>query len=256
MRINETVKELRIRDNMTQAELAEELNCNRQKIADWERGKTTPAADDIILLADTFDVSSDYLLGIVDNPSKDVRHVELTELTGLNEDAISELSLKHLVGWRENNTLANHIMNAFISYGLYDVLISLMTNYGRYLEAYINELKAVYQKAQETYEQIGLDIIVTDEYKRLSSAASSSDFSTNKQNMKLSYFDMAELPKEFVKAYFSDLNKEKKEIGSRIGKLKEEIWKKTEEQTNSIIKQAEQDIKEREAQNHGNDPET
>ena len=62
MRINETVKSSdseRIRHRLS---FAEKLNCNRQKIADWERGKTTPAADDITLLAKTFDVTSDYLL--------------------------------------------------------------------------------------------------------------------------------------------------------------------------------------------------
>lgn len=256
MRINETVKELRLRENMTQAELAEKLNCNRQKIADWERGKTTPAADDIILLAKTFEVTSDYLLGLVNNPSTDVRHVELTELTGLDENAIDDLAMEYLAGWRDDNPLANRIMNAFISSGLFDEILSEMTNYGYYLREYISELNTVYQNAQETYDQIGLDIIVTDEYKKLSSVAKGSDTSTNKQNMKLSYYDTAELSKEFTKAYFSYLQKERKDIEYKIGKLDAEIRKKTLIQTNSIVEQAEKDIKEREAQKHGDNPET
>lgn len=256
MRINETVKELRLRENMTQAELAEKLNCNRQKIADWERGKTTPAADDIILLAKIFDVTSDYLLGLVNNPSTNVRHVELTELTGLDDNAIDDLAMEYLAGWRDDNPLANHIMNAFISSGIFDEILSEMTNYGSYLKDYISELNTVYQKAHDTYEEMGLDIIVTDEYKKLSSAAKGSDFSTNKQNMKLSYYDMAELPKEFVKSYFSYLQKERKDIEYKIGKLDAEIRKKSIIQAKSIIEQAEQDIKEREAQQHGNNPET
>ena len=93
MRINETVKELRLRENMTQAELAEKLNCNRQKIADWERGKTTPAADDIILLAKIFNVSADYLLGIskVKTNDRDVRFI--CEYTGLDEESVENLKV-------------------------------------------------------------------------------------------------------------------------------------------------------------------
>lgn len=94
MRINETVKELRLRENMTQVELAEKLNCNRQKIADWERGKTTPAADDIILLAKIFNVSADYLLGLTDTPTidKDLRFIsDYTQLDYSVITAIHEL---------------------------------------------------------------------------------------------------------------------------------------------------------------------
>ena len=93
MRINETVKELRVKENITQAELAEKLNCNRQKIADWERGKTTPAADDIILLAKIFNVSADYLLGIskVKTNDRDVRF--FCEYTGLDEESVQKLKV-------------------------------------------------------------------------------------------------------------------------------------------------------------------
>ena len=218
-------------------------------------GKRIPNTSQIKKIADFFNTSSDYLLGIVDNPSTDVRHIELTELTGLDENAIDDLAMEYLAGWRDDNPLANHIMNAFISSGLFDEILSEMTNYGRYLRDYISELNTIYQNAQETYDQIGLGIIVTDEYKKLSSAAKGSDTSTNKQNMKLSYYDTAELLKEFTKAYFSYLQKERKDIEYKIGKLDAEIRKKTIIQNNSIVEQAEQDIKEREAQKHGDDPE-
>ena len=74
--------------------------------------------------------------------------------------------------------------------------------------------------------------------------------------MKLSLFDMSELPKEFVRVYFSFLQNERDDVISDIKRLDKEIRKKNNEQTNSIIKQAEQDIKEREAQKHGDNPET
>lgn len=39
-------------------------------ISDWKLGKKTPAADNLIKLANYFDVSVDYLLGRTDNPEK------------------------------------------------------------------------------------------------------------------------------------------------------------------------------------------
>lgn len=219
-------------------------------------GKRIPNTSQIKKIAEFFDVSSDYLLGIVDNPSKDVRHVELTELTGLDDDAIEELASKHLAGWRDDIPLGNKTMNDFISFGFFDTLICEMTAYSFYLKAYIEDLQTIYQEAQETYEQLGLRIVVTDEYKKLTSAASGSYSSPNTQKMKLSLFDMSELPKEFVRVYFSFLQNERDDVISDIKRLDKEIRKKNNEQTNSIIKQAEQDIKEREAQKHGDNPET
>ena len=51
MQVKDTIRKLRKENNYTQVDLAEKINCNRQKIADWERGKSTPSADDLILLA-------------------------------------------------------------------------------------------------------------------------------------------------------------------------------------------------------------
>ncbi len=64
MQIKDTIKKLRTDYKYTQVDLADMLNCNRQKIADWERGKSTPSTDDLILLARIFDTTTDYLLGI------------------------------------------------------------------------------------------------------------------------------------------------------------------------------------------------
>ncbi|MBQ9679833.1 MAG: helix-turn-helix transcriptional regulator [Ruminococcus sp.] len=89
MKINDTIKKLRNRDHLTQVELAEKLNCNRQKIADWERNKTTPAADDIILLSNVFKVSTDYLLGITEISTTDNKLKSVCEYTGLSEAAIN-----------------------------------------------------------------------------------------------------------------------------------------------------------------------
>lgn len=91
MRIADTIKQLRTNSGYTQNQLAEKLNCNRQKIADWERGKSLPAADDLVLLSKTFQVSTDYLLGIAEikTTDKDVQFV--CEYSGLSEKSITLL---------------------------------------------------------------------------------------------------------------------------------------------------------------------
>ena len=51
MQVKDTIRKLRKDNNFTQVDLADKLSCNRQKVADWERGKSTPSTDDLILLA-------------------------------------------------------------------------------------------------------------------------------------------------------------------------------------------------------------
>lgn len=91
MRINELIKGLRVRDNLTQVDLADKLNCNRQKIADWERGKSTPSVEDIVALTEIFNVSADYLLGLAEPATQDRDLRFVCEYTGLSEKAVERL---------------------------------------------------------------------------------------------------------------------------------------------------------------------
>lgn len=87
----ERLKSLRNAAKLNQTELGEKLNCQRTRIADLERGKSTPTIEDITILCKTFNVSSDYLLGISDIATTDTELKEVCEYTGLSEDAIEQL---------------------------------------------------------------------------------------------------------------------------------------------------------------------
>lgn len=91
MSVNETIKRLRTERKLTQNDLAEMMNCNRQKIADLERGKSTPSANDLILLSKIFNVSADYLLGLSDTATNDKDIQFICEYTGLDEISVREL---------------------------------------------------------------------------------------------------------------------------------------------------------------------
>lgn len=67
--IGERLFELRKDAGLTQDDLAAILNINKHSISSYERDKSEPPDSIKIAIAQYFDVSIDYLLGITDNPS-------------------------------------------------------------------------------------------------------------------------------------------------------------------------------------------
>ena len=65
---SERLKELRLEYGITQKQLAEKLMTHQAVIAEWERENKTPRTETIIELCKIFDVSTDYLLGLDDQP--------------------------------------------------------------------------------------------------------------------------------------------------------------------------------------------
>ncbi len=62
--INEKIKELRLSLNMSQVELANKIGVTKQCVSNWENANIMPSVDMVITLANFFNVSSDYLLGL------------------------------------------------------------------------------------------------------------------------------------------------------------------------------------------------
>ncbi len=67
MKLNEILFELRTTKGLSQAKLAKAIGVNQKAIDFWEHGVNEPKASYIVLLANFFNVSSDYLLGITEN---------------------------------------------------------------------------------------------------------------------------------------------------------------------------------------------
>ena len=59
----ERIKEQLIVKGKNQAELSRAIKVSGATVSEWINGKKQPTADNIILVADYFDVSADYLLG-------------------------------------------------------------------------------------------------------------------------------------------------------------------------------------------------
>lgn len=63
MDTSKAIYELRKRKGLSQEEFAERLSMTRQAVSRWERGETVPTTDNLKLMASTFGVAVDYLLG-------------------------------------------------------------------------------------------------------------------------------------------------------------------------------------------------
>ena len=63
METKEVLRTLRMRNGLSQDELAEKLFVTRQAVSRWENGETTPNVEALKLLSRFFDVSINTLLG-------------------------------------------------------------------------------------------------------------------------------------------------------------------------------------------------
>lgn len=76
--IGQRIKEAREIAGHTQSSLAELMGINHQQVWRWESGKYIPEAEKIASLAKALNVSSDYLLGLSDDPKRAARESELS----------------------------------------------------------------------------------------------------------------------------------------------------------------------------------
>ena len=63
MKFSENIKQLRSQLGFTQKQLGDKLGISPSNISDWENGISRPEYENLIKIADIFDVSLDELLG-------------------------------------------------------------------------------------------------------------------------------------------------------------------------------------------------
>jgi transcriptional regulator with XRE-family HTH domain len=57
------IRELRVRNNIKQSELAKSLGISQATLSNWERGEFEPDKNSLIKLAEIFDTTIDFVLG-------------------------------------------------------------------------------------------------------------------------------------------------------------------------------------------------
>ncbi len=68
MILNERIRQLRITNKLTSKEFSDIFNISHSSVSLYESGKRTPSISLIVKIAEYFNVSTDYLLGITDTP--------------------------------------------------------------------------------------------------------------------------------------------------------------------------------------------
>ncbi|MDD3831501.1 MAG: helix-turn-helix domain-containing protein [Clostridia bacterium] len=87
IRLSELMKEYK----KTQQDIAELVGTSRQAVAQYTDGSTQPTIERLYKIANYFQVSADYLLGISDIKSIDLQDKEISRILGLSEEAIEKL---------------------------------------------------------------------------------------------------------------------------------------------------------------------
>ncbi len=111
------IKDLREKAGESQEQLAEALQApNRETIARWENGSRDLKREHIISIAQHFNVSADYLLGLADDPSINPDMQNAHAVTGLSSEAIERLSGMQYCDfntpYKRTDIIENIILNA------------------------------------------------------------------------------------------------------------------------------------------------
>lgn len=67
--LKERIKKIRVDAGESQAAMGERLGVAQRTIAGWEKGTRQPNADMIVKIAETYQITTDYLLGRTDIPN-------------------------------------------------------------------------------------------------------------------------------------------------------------------------------------------
>jgi transcriptional regulator with XRE-family HTH domain len=73
------LKAVRVKAGYTQESLAELLETDKKAVSRWESGVFTPNTATLYRIAKTLDVSADYLLGLSDDPTPNMRIDNMTD---------------------------------------------------------------------------------------------------------------------------------------------------------------------------------
>lgn len=76
---SERLKNLRKAKKLSQYELAERLGFSRGKLANYEQGTREPDFVTLEIIANFFDVSTDYLLGVTSGQSQDKDEIDIAK---------------------------------------------------------------------------------------------------------------------------------------------------------------------------------
>lgn len=97
MKTGEKIRYLRLKNNLTSKELSKALNISESSISLYENGKRKPTIELIIKVADYFNVTTDFLLGVSGNPLSDPEKELNTDFSEVLENIITLLNNQNYI---------------------------------------------------------------------------------------------------------------------------------------------------------------
>ncbi len=76
--LGKRVRDLRETKGLTQLELARMLNVSIRSVGNWERDEKPPSLDSLVEMARVFGVSTDYIVGLTDDPTPNSHNADLS----------------------------------------------------------------------------------------------------------------------------------------------------------------------------------
>ena len=108
MEFSERLKDLRKQAGLTQVDVAEKLGISQPAYASWERGVKKPTQENLVKIAQTLNVSVDYLVGNSEEKNDELDNIELLfrmNSKGLTDEE-KEIFKKELIEFMEERKKA------------------------------------------------------------------------------------------------------------------------------------------------------
>lgn len=221
-RLRDLIKEHEI----TKQKLSEEIGVSRQAISQYCDGSTIPNADKLLKIAEFFNTSTDYLLGLSDVQSTDTEVRAICEYTGLSEEAIGDL---HLIveninkesgaypSWLtaedifESKEFEKQVLQ-MISYFIYnerfkDAVVDTIS----YMDTLSDRISAINALTEKINKEDKLDSALVHEIDNLMNIK-------HDKAIRLAYFEMIDSFKTAAEEYCNPLIKEREEAEINLGK--------------------------------------
>lgn len=112
----ERLEKLRTQKGYNQTDFSVKIDIGRVTIAKYEAGERAPTIDHLLSFAEFFDVSTDYLLGISLDTTKDIDLLEVRNRTGIKVETVQSIM-------KAKDSVPTEIFDTFINNGhLYEIL--------------------------------------------------------------------------------------------------------------------------------------
>ncbi|GIP62810.1 transcriptional regulator [Virgibacillus pantothenticus] len=106
---SERLTDVRVENGFGQKDIAEKLNITTSAYGYYEQGKNEPSIETIRTLAKLFDVSTDYLLGLIDQPKHPINFTIKDDFTLTESElqTVKQMKEQQLLSELSENPIEN-----------------------------------------------------------------------------------------------------------------------------------------------------